>query len=83
MVQTLQLFMVKTEQKEQQEQQFRVRTVQEGSGSIGSSKDRQYRKERVSMNSLEDRLCRNEMFRLALQRTDSSGRNWLNDLFMQ
>jgi hypothetical protein len=89
MVQTVQneqqdqLFMVQTEQKEQQEQLFRVRTVQEGSGSISSSRDRQFRNEISSMNSLGDKLCRNEMFRSALQRKDGSGRNWLNDLLMQ
>jgi hypothetical protein len=50
MVQTVQneqqdqLFMVPTVQKKQ-EHLFRARTVQEGSGSTSSSRDRQYRKE--------------------------------------
>jgi hypothetical protein len=66
-----QLFRVQTIQKEQQdqlfmeqtvqkEQLFRVHTVQEGSGSISSSRVRQYRKEIGSMNCLWDKLCRNE-----------------------
>ncbi len=69
--------MVQTEQKEQQDQLFRVHTVQQKE-VVDNIQEGNGLDELFTGQAVQER-----MFRSALQRTDRSGRYWLNDLFMQ